>query len=267
MEESIFKKEYHGNVILLEGTIEEEPKFHHKTFDTNIWSMIVRVPRVKKETCDYIPVEIEEDNVDLNTMKKDVTVRVEGQFRSFNQKIDGERFHLVLSVFAKEITPIESTEGVNKAHLEGYLCRPCNYRKTPLGKEICDIMLATPRAYKRSDYIPIIMWGRAARAASRLSTGSEIHVDGRVQSRQYFKTLPDGSTEQRMAYEISVYNFDFIGVRDMTSPDKHLIPKEEVLAKEKVEIEARKAALDAARANASETAADSEVSDKEEESE
>ena len=127
---------------------------------------------------------------------------VSGQLRSYNKQADG-RSKLVLRVFARELDDGES-DTPNRIELEGYVCKPPVYRTTPFRREICDMLLAVNRAYNKSDYIPAIAWGRNAKYAGEFAVGDKVAVSGRIQSRTYQKVLPDGSTEERVAYEVSV---------------------------------------------------------------
>ena len=92
----------------------------------------------------------------------------------------------------------------NTVFLSGALCKPPSFRTTPFGREIADLMLAVNRSYGKSDYIPCIAWGRTARFASGLSVGDHVQLQGRFQSRVYQKQLPDGTVQERTAYEVSV---------------------------------------------------------------
>lgn len=125
---------------------------------------------------------------------------VTGQIRSHNVRTDGRR-HLMIFVFASALT-CEDGEALNDVVLEGFLCREPIYRRTPLGREICDVMLAVPRAFQRADYLPCILWGRTAQEASRCHTRDKIGITGRLQSRVYTKLTEEGA-EERTAYEIS----------------------------------------------------------------
>ena len=125
---------------------------------------------------------------------------VSGQIRSRNVRADGVR-HLMIFVFASQITA-DDGEGVNDVILEGPLCREPTYRRTPLGREICDVMLAVPRAFRRADYLPCILWGRTALECAQYHTRDVLRITGRLQSRTYTKVLESGS-EERTAYEIS----------------------------------------------------------------
>ena len=133
-------------------------------------------------------------------------IMVSGQFRSYNRH-DEQKNRLVLSVFVREVSFIEEElDGAktNNIFLDGYICKLPVYRKTPLGREIADLLLAVNRPYGKSDYIPCICWGRNARFASTFEVGEHVQIMGRIQSREYIKKLTETETEKRIAYEVSV---------------------------------------------------------------
>lgn len=132
-------------------------------------------------------------------------VSVKGRFRSCNQECGGKR-RLILYIAAEEIKLVgcvTDENDVNSIRLEGHICRPPVYRRTPLGRKITDVVLAVNDPYWRSDYIPCVFWGKDALAASGLKVGDQIKVEGRAQSRKYIKKS-EGKAEERTAYEISV---------------------------------------------------------------
>ena len=131
---------------------------------------------------------------------------VRGQVRSYNENTESGR-RLRIFVYADRLE-CRRSEALNSIALTGTVCRPPVYRRTPLGREICDLMLAVPRGFRRTDYIPCIAWGRTARAASGLGTGDLMELLGRLQSRDYVKTTPEGA-EQRTAYEVSILSAQF----------------------------------------------------------
>ena len=133
-------------------------------------------------------------------------IAVQGQVRSHNVRTNGVR-HLLIFVFASSIT-VEDGEPINDVILEGPLCRDPVYRRTPLGREICDIMLAVPRAFRRADYLPCILWGRTAQEGSGCHTRDVVRICGRLQSRNYTKLTEEGPQE-RTAYEISALTAEF----------------------------------------------------------
>ena len=134
------------------------------------------------------------------------TMEAIGQFRSYNRH-DGIRNHLELYVFVREVRFMKEFTDCTKTNqifLDGYICKPPVYRRTPLGREIADILLAVNRPYGKSDYIPCISWGRNARYVSGLEVGTRVRTWGRVQSREYVKQLSETECEKRIAYEVSV---------------------------------------------------------------
>ena len=135
-----------------------------------------------------------------------------GQFRSFNRH-EEHKNRLVLSVFAREFELVEQFEEENAANqifLDGFICKESVYRKTPLGREIADLLVAVNRSYGKSDYIPCICWGRNARFASGFEVGSHVQIWGRIQSREYVKKVSETQVEQRVAYEVSVSKIEFL---------------------------------------------------------
>ena len=131
---------------------------------------------------------------------------VYGQIRSHNVRTDGVR-HLLIFVFALSIV-CEDGEPINDCIIEGPLCREPTYRRTPLGREICDVMLAVTRGYKRADYLPCILWGRTAVEGAACHTRDVIRISGRLQSRNYTKLTDQGPLE-RTAYEVSALTAEF----------------------------------------------------------
>ena len=134
-----------------------------------------------------------------------------GQFRSYNRHEENHN-RLVLSVFVRDLHMDEEEMEVEKPNyifLDGYLCKPPVYRKTPLGREIADVLLAVNRPYGKSDYIPCICWGRNARYASAFAVGGHVLIWGRIQSREYMKRLSETEMEKRTAYEVSVSKLEY----------------------------------------------------------
>lgn len=139
-------------------------------------------------------------------------IEIHGQFRSYNRH-EEKRNRLVLSVFAREVEFVEEEEETlpaNQIFLDGYICKPPVYRKTPLGREIADLLMAVNRPYGKSDYIPCICWGRNARYASAFEVGGHVLIWGRIQSREYMKRISENETEKRIAYEVSVSKLEYV---------------------------------------------------------
>ena len=186
------------NDVLLEGTVSGQPEFSHENHGARFYRFFLEIPRLSGQA-DLLPVLVPEAL--LSQVEGGHALRVRGQLRSFNNRT-GVGNRLVLSVYATEAeTP--AGQPCNRIVLSGALCKPPIFRKTPLGRSICDLMLAVPRRYGRADYLPVIAWGQLALRASRLQVGDPLALEGRVQSRLYHKVTEAG-TEERTAYEVSV---------------------------------------------------------------
>ena len=191
------------NTVKLRGMVAESLKESHVTYGERFYATRLRVPRLS-HACDLLPITISERLLSGYMPQVDSIVTIIGQLRSYNQYIDGAS-RLILTVFAKDIIFADTQEGfLNFIALKGHICKPPIYRTTPFGREIADILLAVNRAFRKSDYIPCIAWGRLARYAQNLSMGDMISISGRMQSRIYEKTLPDGSVVEKTAYEVSI---------------------------------------------------------------
>lgn len=191
-----------NNIVSLTGRITEDPIYSHSVFSEGFYETFLEVKRLSEQT-DIIPVTISERIIADHHLEKGSVISVEGQFRSYNKLIEG-RSKLMLTVFVLDIVANDSERNPNEVELVGYVCKEPIYRTTPFKREICDLLVAVNRAYNKSDYIPCIAWGRNARFAKNLITGEKIVLSGRIQSRNYQKMLEDGTTETRVAYEISV---------------------------------------------------------------
>lgn len=194
-----------NNQVTIMGEIVSAFTFSHEVFGEGFYMVDVSVKRLSNSE-DKIPVMISERLIDVTQDYIGEFIMVNGQFRSYN-KHDELKNRLVLSVFAREVEFIEEElDGAktNNIMLDGYICKLPVYRKTPLGREIADLLIAVNRPYGKSDYIPCICWGRNARFASAFEVGNHVQVFGRIQSREYVKKLSETATEKRTAYEVSV---------------------------------------------------------------
>lgn len=200
-----------NNQVVIMGEIVSDFAFSHEIFGEGFYMVDVRVERLS-DSIDIIPLMVSERLLDVNRDYKGMYIMVNGQFRSYNRH-EERKNKLVLSVFAREIEFVdeigESTKS-NQIYLDGYICKEPVYRKTPLGREIADLLLAVNRPYGKSDYIPCICWGRNARFASNFEVGARCAVWGRIQSREYMKKLPDEQLEKRVAYEVSVSKLELM---------------------------------------------------------
>lgn len=190
-----------NNRAYVAGEVISAPVFSHEVLGERFYDVVLSVKRLS-DRADEIPVTVSDRLMQDVSLEVGTRLGVSGQLRSYNKQADG-RSKLVLRVFARELDDGES-DTPNRIELEGYVCKPPVYRTTPFKREICDMLLAVNRAYNKSDYIPAIAWGRNAKYAGEFAVGDKVAVSGRIQSRTYQKVLPDGSTEERVAYEVSV---------------------------------------------------------------
>lgn len=200
-----------NNKVTLGGKVVGEFTYRHEVYGEKFYLVNMLLRRISG-TYDVIPVMVSDRLVDVEKDYTDCNILVTGQFRSYN-KHDEDKDRLILSVFAREISFVdEIADGQNPNHisLDGYICKDPSYRKTPLGREIADVMLAVNRPYGKSDYIPCICWGRNARYAGILDVGTHIKITGRIQSREYQKKLDDGTTDVRTAYEVSASKIELV---------------------------------------------------------
>ena len=194
-----------NNQVTVMGEIVGDFAFSHEIFGEGFYMVDVKVQRLS-ESYDIIPVMVSERLLDVNADYKGMLISVSGQFRSYNRH-EERKNRLVLSVFAREIEfvdEIEESARTNQIFLDGYICKEPIYRKTPLGREIADLLLAVNRPYGKSDYIPCICWGRNARYASKFRVGERCAIWGRIQSGEYMKKLDEENVERRVAFEVSV---------------------------------------------------------------
>lgn len=198
--------EHSVNQIILRGQLQALPQFSHTNHGKSFYRFSLEVPRLSGAV-DILPVIVDQEILNAIDLSGGEMLTVSGQIRSHNVRIDGTR-HLMIFVFASDLLA-EDGEPINDVILEGPLCREPTYRRTPLGREICDVMLAVPRAFHRADYLPCILWGRTAQEIADCSVRDRIRVCGRFQSRTYTKLTDDGTVE-KTAYEISALTADIL---------------------------------------------------------
>ncbi len=194
-----------NNQVVIMGEIVSDFVFSHEIFGEGFYMVDVNVPRLS-DSSDIIPLMVSERLINVEDDYKGLNIMVQGQFRSYNRH-EERKNRLVLSVFAREIEFVDETpesSKTNQIYLDGYICKEPIYRKTPLGREIADLLLAVNRPYGKSDYIPCICWGRNARFASNFTVGTRCEIWGRIQSREYMKRISEEDAEKRIAYEVSV---------------------------------------------------------------
>ena len=200
-----------NNQVSVMGRIATGFTFSHQVFGEGFYMMDILVKRLS-DSEDRIPVMVSERLLDITQDYVGEYIEIHGQFRSYNRH-EEKRNRLVLSVFAREVQFVgeeEDSAPVNQIFLDGYICKPPVYRKTPLGREIADLLMAVNRPYGKSDYIPCICWGRNARYASAFEVGGHVLIWGRIQSREYMKRLSETETEKRIAYVVSVSKLEYV---------------------------------------------------------
>jgi primosomal replication protein N len=201
---------FNQNAVEIVGEVCADFEYSHEVFGEKFYRSAVRTPRLS-DSWDEVPIMVSERLLPMEASYRGQILRVVGQFRSYNRHEEG-RSKLILSVFAREVEFPESPsqECPNRIYLDGYICKPPIYRKTPLGREICDLLIAVNRSYHKSDYIPTIVWGRSARFAGGRNVGDRVRLWGRIQSRTYQKRLGEHRTEGRVAYEVSVSKIEAV---------------------------------------------------------
>ncbi len=205
------EKVIENNKVSIIGEVVSQFEFSHEVFGEGFYVLEVAVNRLSDQA-DIIPLMISERLIDVKEDYRGRTIEAFGQFRSYNRH-EGDKNRLVLSVFVREFVFIEAFHDYTKSNqifLDGFICKPPIYRKTPLGREIADLLVAVNRPYGKSDYIPCIAWGRNARYASSFEIGSRIRIWGRVQSREYTKKVTEENCEKRIAYEVSISKLEMV---------------------------------------------------------
>lgn len=197
-----------NNTVTLSGRLISNLDFSHEIFGEKFYEFTLAVKR-NSGTEDFLPICVSE-RLPYGWLSDGDNVTIKGQFRSYN-KVDGDKSKLMLTIFAQELLPYDGTINPNEVELTGYICKPTVYRTTPLGRDVCDILLAVNRLkYNKSDYIPCIVWGRNAKFAGNLNVGENIKVIGRLQSRNYQKKLNDETLVTKTAYEVSVSRIEVV---------------------------------------------------------
>ena len=199
-----------NNQAVIAGEIISDFEFNHEVFGEGFYFVKLKVSRLSHSS-DIIPLLVSECLIDVKQSHIGQFLEARGQFRSHNKQ-ESDKNRVVLFLFAKEIEMIDSAENrnPNEIFLDGYICKEPVYRTTPLGREIADVLLAVNRAYGKSDYIPCICWGRNARYAGNLTVGSRIQLRGRIQSREYQKRIGEGKVVDKIAYEVSASQMEYI---------------------------------------------------------
>ena len=190
------------NQVTVVGFLASDFTFSHELSGEGFYTSTLEVERISG-TKDYLPILVSEKLIDSKCTYVGRPVCVIGQFRSYN-KNDGKDTHLILNIFAQDFY-VTKEQALNEISLQGYICKKPIYRVTPLGRQIADLMVAVPRPNGKSDYIPCVSWGRNAVLASQLDVGTQVTIDGRIQSREYTKLVHD-VPYTKTAYEVSSSN-------------------------------------------------------------
>ena len=218
-----------NNYLTLVGKVTGEKKFSHEIYGERFYVFNLEIARLSGNA-DIIPITVSERLVTDEMLTQGKNLLVKGQFRSYNS-YENEKNRLILTVFAKDVVEVEEPEQqeenemvkkdmvTNEVVLIDYICKKPIYRQTPFGREIADVLLAVNRAYNKSDYIPCIAWGRNARFCQNMEVGTEVKIVGRVQSRKYEKKFEDGTSETRIAYEVSISSMEIIDKKDEKSEE------------------------------------------------
>lgn len=204
-----------NNLVTISGYIDDFI-YDHTAYDERFLSSHIRSERTSG-TIDNIPVIASEILVNKENICSGKYVEIKGEFRSMNVNM-GERNKVVLYIFVKKIQEIsKKVNDENEIFIDGFLVKQPTYRETPYGREISDMTVAINRRKGKSDYIPCICWGRNAKFANSLVVGTHLKIQGRIQSREYYKQLSDGCSERRTAYEVSMSKMEV--VNDENSED------------------------------------------------
>ncbi|MDR1774370.1 MAG: single-stranded DNA-binding protein [Clostridioides sp.] len=193
-----------NNIAKLRGELGEKLEFSHEIFGEKFYNIDIKINRLS-DSFDILPLTISERLLQDIDIEKDKNVSIQGQLRSYNKSVDN-RNKLILTVFTRQIEKADENEhkDPNSIFLDGFICKPPVNRETPLGREITDLLVAINRPYNKSDYVPVIIWGRNAKFAKNLEVGDRVQLWGRIQSRNYEKKLPTGEIQQKVAYEVSI---------------------------------------------------------------
>ncbi len=189
------------NHVRISGWVREAPQYSHTLYGEAFYNFDLIVPRLSGAE-DVLPITAGERLLLIMPVAGEALL-ISGQLRSYNKQT-GQGSRLIVTIFARTIEEKPADlPCVNEIALVGYVCKPPVYRTTPFLREITDLLLAVNRSYHKSDYLPVITWGRNARFAAGMNVGDQLRVAGRVQSREYQKNLPDGGVQNRVAYEVS----------------------------------------------------------------
>ena len=192
------------NAVTLHGQVETAPVVSHENHGETFYVFVLVVCRLSG-TPDRLNVLVSRTLLEQCLLEQGDEVTVEGEVRSFNNR-SGQGSRLIITVYAKSVVR-QPGEDDNRLRLCGTLCKPPVFRRTPLGRDICDMMLAVNRRYGRADYLPCIAWGTLAHRCAGLEVGDRVQLEGRLQSRTYTKRIGE-MEEERTAFEVSVMTME-----------------------------------------------------------
>ena len=93
------EKVIENNKVVVIGEVISDFTFSHEVFGEGFYLTEILVNRLSDQV-DVIPLMVSERLMDINADYKGLTVKVNGQFRSYNRH-EGMRNRLVLSVFVR----------------------------------------------------------------------------------------------------------------------------------------------------------------------
>lgn len=195
-----------NNIVNIQGEIYTMPEYSHEVYGEEFYEFILKVNRLS-DSFDLVPVTI--SNRLINDFKIGKKIGIEGQFRSYNKQVDNKS-KLMLTVFVRNLVDYNEFTNPNYIEVIGYVCKEPIYRTTPFNREICDLLIAVNRSYNKSDYLPLIAWGRNARYSKNFKVGDKIKIVGRIQSREYVKKLSEEESVTKTAYEVSLNKIEKI---------------------------------------------------------
>ena len=193
-----------NNYTRLCGVMAGNPVFSHSSRGQDFYSFPLEVQRLSGNT-DTVNIILRREQLAALEVQEAEKLCVTGELRTFNNR-RGEGAKLIITVFAKELSFVDE-EDANLVQLTGTICKDPNLRTTPMGRDICDLMVAVNRRYGRSDYLPCICWGIKAREAALWPVGTVVQLEGRIQSRNYIKLTDDGPVE-KTAFEVSITDIE-----------------------------------------------------------
>lgn len=213
------------NEVDIAGVIEaiEEAYTHHNqktSKDETFYTITLAVPRFS-ENYDWVPIVTTEKLLRNAKIKVGDKVGVLGSARSRNSGNE-QVHHVDVYVYADDFVILSDKEyddisNKNLVRIEGVVCKQPNMRTVASGRVITDLLIANNRQchryfgnkskiIRKSSYLPCITWSATAKAASHLRVGQTISIEGRFQSRKFYRH--GDVLDEHTAYEISVLDYE-----------------------------------------------------------